>query len=196
MADPIEVAFTVSEEDLVEQTVHLTERSPAVQFRRQVRRGVSLGLISVLVLLGGVVLVESGQGWLFGTAGAIAAAYLLFADLIATAWTRRYARALLRDGSGRNAAGPRRVFLEGNSIRVETPTSVSTIRIEGPVRVEERGGFAYLELGAGEAMFVPLRPAERGDPRAFVDAVRARAAAGSAAGNGRVPGAGRPPDRG
>jgi hypothetical protein len=94
--------------------------------------------------------------------------------------TRRIARRFIAEKRVAQAPGPRRLALEGNSVRVEAPASVSTIRIEGPVRVEESDGFAFVELGAGEALFLPLRPAGRGDPRAFVDALRERGGATAA----------------
>ena len=164
--------------DLVEQTVLLTRRSPSVRRRRLLRKSLSVAL---LVLLGAFIAIDTGNPWFGAAVAPIAAAYALLAGRISDAWTRRFARQIIDENPGRHPEGRRRLFLEGNSIRVETPTSLSTIRFDGPVKVEERDGFAYIEISGGEAMFIPLRPADAGDPRAFVEAVRARAAAGAAA---------------
>jgi predicted LPLAT superfamily acyltransferase len=149
-----------------------------VRRRRLLRRAANLAL---LVLLGVLVALETGRPWAGALLLPVAAAYALLANRIDDASARRLARALIEEDPARHPEGRRRLVLEGNSIRVETPSSTSTVRLDGPVRVEERGGFAHLEIGNGEAMFLPLRPVERGDPRAFVEAVRARAAAGAAA---------------
>jgi hypothetical protein len=178
VADAVELSFMLTREDLVEQTVLLTRRSPSVRRRRLLRKCVSLAL---LVLLGVAVFLDTGSAWAAAAVVPVALAYALLADRMGDAWTRRFARQLVAENPGRHPEGRRRLYLEGNSIRVETPTSVSTVRFDGPVTVEERDGFAYIEIGGGEAMFVPLRPADTGDPRAFVEAVRARAAAGAAA---------------
>ena len=175
MPGPVEVAFTITAEDLVERVVLLTERSPSVRSDRLFRKALVLVL---LVLLGGVLALQFGP-WAGGALLPLAAAYALLADRLAAALTRRFARRYIAENPGIHATGMRRLVLDGNSVRIETPTATSTVRLEGPVRVEELHGFAHVELGPGEALFLPLRPADRGDPRAFVDALRARAVAGS-----------------
>ena len=174
----MELEFEITRGDLVEQAVLLTSLSPAVGRRRLLRHSVSLALFAALGVL---VALETGKPWTGSLLLPVAAAYVLLAGRIDDASARRLARALIEEDPARHPEGRRRLVLEGNSIRVETPTSTSTIRLDGPVRVEERCGFAHIEIGNGEAMFLPLRPADRGDPRAFVEAVRARAAAGAAA---------------
>lgn len=175
MAPPLEVSFTITGEDLVERVVLLTERSPSIRSGRLFRKVLSVVL---LLLLGGMLAFRFGP-WAGAPFLPIAAAYALLFDRIVSALTRRYARRYISENPAVHATGPRRLVLDGNSVRVETPSSTSTIRIEGPVRVEEIEGFAHVELGGGEALFLPLRPADRGDPRAFVEALRARAVAGS-----------------
>jgi hypothetical protein len=176
MGDPIEVAFSISADDLVEQVVLLTDRSAAVKARR--RFGMAVALV-LFALLGGYFAWEFGP-WVAAPLFGLAAGYALLYDRLASFWTRRFARRFVAENPGLHATGARRLVLEGNSVRIETPTSSSTIRVEGPVRITEVDGFAHVELGGGEALFLPLRPAERGDPRAFVEALRARATAGAA----------------
>jgi hypothetical protein len=162
------ITFDVIPDDLLAFTAHHYEYSPAM---RRSLRGMQIAGAAV-ILLSSLVLARTENSATHIVVGAVAAVVWIIGYPSYRRWSlMRYATRMFGEGSNNAVLGTHRLDLRDEGIACSSPNSESVVKWPAVERVVATDEYAFLYMGATQAMVIPRARVTEGNFDAFVEAV-------------------------
>ena len=164
------IRFELTPDDLAAYSLHYAKHSP--EWRRQMRLqvyGVALA-ISLSTYLHAI-----PRGWEWVVLGAVVlVGWVALAPRLIWSWYAKHARRMYSENWRPGAPATHELELTGEALAGTMSNGRIATKYEDIVRVEEAGGYAFINLNGLQAHIIPVGRLVEGDGEAFLRELKAR----------------------